>query len=221
MKCSQYGKCKFSCDGKVPKQFSDIISTSLVNVMVDNKLPEEIATKISTLLSEELDASAFCNKTVQQQHRVLNPKTRILDRAIINKFEQYYKELNDQLIEPPPSTMVNSDLFQLIPRGECLNSFLDVIKLHCIGPKVQVEFESKLSSLTEKYTVDNIINWQSVYQTKDYALYMDEFFSIFFNRIKEHTIPLPALNNQLDELHKPSQINQVLRQMAELWRENV
>jgi len=185
--------------------------------MVDNKLPEEIATKISTLLSEELDASAFCNKTLEQQQSVLNPKTRILDRAIIYKFEQYYDELNEALINQSPSTSGNGDFFQLIPRGECLDAFLDVIKSYCIGTKAQVEFEFKLSSLTDKYTLDEKIKWPSVYQTKDYALYMDEFFTLFFNRIKDHAIPLPALNNQLGELHNPSRINQVLKQMSELW----
>ena len=217
MECSQYRKWKVPCEGKGPSQLSDIINSGLIKVMADNKLPEELASKISILLSEGLDASDFCNKIVVQQSNALKPKVRILDRAIVYKFEQYYDELNEVLKNRSPSTIDIGDFFHAIPRGECLDAFLVIIKSHCIGGKAQKEFESKLTCLTNKYIEDEIINWQGVYESKEYELYMDEFFSIFFNRIKDHAIPVPALNNQLAEFHKPKRINKVLKYMSKLW----
>ncbi len=152
-----------------------------------------------------------------QQSNLLKPKVRILDRAIVHKFEQYYDELSEVLRNRSPLSTDIGDFFHAIPRGECLDIFLDVIKSHCIGDKAYEEFESKVANLTDKYTEDEKINWQGVYESKEYELYMEEFFSIFFNRIKDHSNPVPALNTQLSYFHKPKRINKMLKYMSKLW----
>ncbi len=217
MKCSQYGKCQYSCDGIVPRQITDVISSGLNKAIANNKLPEELASKILVLVSEGLDGSDFCNKVFAQQRNILKPKIRVLDRAIVHKFEQYYDKFNVLLNERNHSTVDIGGFFNTIPRGECLDIFLDVVKSHCIGDDVQVNFVSKLERLTDNYSHNKTINWQGVYQSKEYEIYMDEFFSIFFNRIKDHSIPIPALNNRLRNLHHPKRINKVLKYMSKLW----
>jgi len=186
--------------------------------MDENKLPIELASKISDLLEQNLDAADFCDYVIGQQRHAQTPKVRILDRAIVNRFEYFYEQLNNALNKKSSNTISIGNLFDAIPRGECLDIFLSLVKAHCIGDKQLSSFDQKLTLLTKQYTDDDEINWQSVYASEQYQHYMDSFFNLVFQRINDSETPIPALNNKLNEKHQPERINKLLKYMSKLWQ---
>lgn len=218
MRCSKKGICKFSCSGKnIPQKFSALIGIGLVQAMDENKLPIELASKISDLLEQNLDAADFCDYVIGQQRHAKVPKVRLLDRAIVNRFEYFYDQLNDAFNKKSRSNINIGNFFDVIPRGECLDIFLALIKAHCIGDSQLAIFDHKLTVLTKKHSEDDEINWSNVYASDEYKDYMDTFFTLIFKRINESESPIPALNNTMNEKHQPQRINKLLKYMSKLW----
>jgi len=219
MRCSKKNNCEFSCSGKnIPQKFSALIGIGLVQAMDENKLPIELASRISDLLEQNLDAADFCDYVIGQQRHAKTPKARLLDRAIVNRFEHFYEQLNSELNKRSSSKINMGCFFDAIPRGECLDIFLALIKSHCIGDNQLEKFNRKLTLLTKDYSEGDEINWQDVYQSDEYQHYMDSFFTLVFERINDGETPIPALNNKLDEKHQPERINKILKYMSKVWQ---
>jgi len=218
MHCSKKHNCEFTCSGKnIPEKFSALIGIGLVKAMDENQLPIELASKISDLLEKNLDAADFCNYVIGQQRLFRAPKVRLLDRAIVNRFEYFYEQLNNALNKKSRCNINMGSLFDAIPRGECLDVFLALIKSHCIGDNQLATLDQKLTLLTQKHSENDEINWQNVYASDEYQHYMDAFFTLIFKRINDSETPIPALNNQLNEKHQPERINKLLKYMSKLW----
>lgn len=227
MRCSKKGICKYPCPGRtLPSEFSALITSGLEQSLENNQLPASLAIKIAQMLEASLDAADFCDKvflSVDSQLPVdkqLPAKIRLLDRAIVNRFETLYDLLSVELDNRSSTSIDLGNFFNAIPRGECLDLFLQLIKEHCIGDQEILIFERKMMLLTDRYTINDKIDWDNVYQSNEYEQQMNSFFSLFFKRIKDNEIAIPALNNKLSSKYNPQRINKLLKYMSKVWEIN-
>jgi len=214
MKCSKVLKCKYghSCKGiKSSRDFSSIVGTALVQIVEDSSLPIHIASKVSTLLNNTLDAADFCDVTFRQEE-LLPEKIRILDRAIVNKLEQLYEMMCSKLA-CNNETFSNRDFFSFVPRGECLDILLASMKHYCIGNEELKKQKHSIEILTKKHESQGVINWDDVYETQEYKSLMESMFISFFQHTKKGMTPIPALNIRMDKMYQPQRINKLLSYM--------
>ena len=116
-----------------------------------------------------------------------------------------------------PNKSAISNFFYIVPRGECLDLFLELIKYHCIGDDEYQKFYKKIEELTDKFTENGIVNWNKMYHCDEYKICMNSFFSLFFNHIKNDNTPIPALNYQINKKYQPQRINKFLKYMRKIW----
>jgi len=224
MRCSKQDSCKYPCtDRTLPNEFSALITSGLEKSLEENQLPASLASKIAELLDTSLDAADFCDKVFLsvdsqlQEDKQLPAKIRLLDRAIVNRFEALYDLLSVELDNRSSTSIDLGNFFNAIPRGECLDLFLQIIKEHCIGEQDRLIFERKIMLLADKYTINDKIDWDNLYQSNEYEQQMNSFFSLFFKRIKGNEIAIPALNNKLNNKYNPQRINKLLKYMLKVW----
>lgn len=217
MKCSKKATCPFPCNSKLPQHFASSIELGLDKVIRVNALPDSISTKIAATLIENLDAADFCNKVTNYFEHVTPHRERIFDRLIVHQFEEYYEQLINTLSERKKKSSHIGELFDIIPRGNCLNLFLSLIKEHCMGKEQIKRFSQDIDLLTLSFSDEAGINWDELYTSEEYESCMTEVFSIIFRHFVQRDVPIPALNLKLDNKHQAERINRLLRHMSKLW----
>jgi len=219
MKCSKESSCKFNDAGEcsVPFKYSSVISTGLEKIMEGSSIPSSVASKVSSLLDDVSDASDFCEIAFKQLEEDEEPKVRILDRAIVNKFEQLYDRLIIKLKNENGNASGHKDFFKIVPRGECLNLLLDLIRDYCIGDYEFQKFRGEMEALVHKYTKNDVIEWLDVYSSDEYESIMDSIFSLLFKHVKKGSSPIPALNTQMHSKYHPVRINKLLVFLHSTW----
>lgn len=217
MKCSKQKNCSHPCYGKLPEYFESYVHHGLEKVMDANTIPNGIGDKISVLLSENLDAADFCKQVYKYSINATPPRKRLLDRVIVHKFEQYYSQIIERLSQRKRQKSQIGDLFDVIPRGECLDLFLSLIKDHCMGNEQIKRFSQEIEILTIRFAGEEGINWLDLYASEEYEVCMTELFSIVFHHLQDRKIPIPALNTKLNGKYHPERINKLLRYMSKLW----
>ena len=217
LKCSKRDSCTYPCNGKLPKHFDACIDVGLAKVMEVNAIPQAIGEKIALILEDNLDAASFCEHGGSYSLSVTPPRKRVLDRVIVHKFEQYYVQITEKLSEKKRQSNQLGDLFEVIPRGECLDLFLSLIKDHCMGNEQVKTFTQRIEVLTNRFSDEMGISWLDLYESDEYEACMNELFSIVFHYLKDRKVPIPALNIKLDHRYQPERINKLLRYMSKLW----
>lgn len=222
MHCSQRSTCEHPCDNNLlPQEFSNILHIAIVNMAGEPHASWNIIEQLSTNLEAHLDAADFCNLVFNHTHSNQKAlpalRSRILDRAIVYKFEQLYIRLINIL----KSRNVNCDniktFFKVVPRGECLDLFLQLIKDYCIGDAEFQTHHIKLQRLCATFTTEEKINWPSLYKSEEYEIIMQSLFTIIFKHIKNHTVPIPAVNIKIKKKYQPERINHMIKHLHRLW----
>ncbi|ABV86921.1 hypothetical protein [Shewanella pealeana] len=185
--------------------------------MEANALPNDIGSKISSTLIENLDAANFCDHVHRHFTNVPPTRERVLDRLIVHKFEDYYTQIVEVISEKKHKARRIGDLFDVIPRGECLDLFLDLIKEHCMGTEQIKKFSQDIELLTLIFSTKAGIEWDRLYASNEYEICMTELFSTIFHRLTDRSVPIPALNTKLNDKYQAERINKLLRHMSKLW----
>ena len=222
MHCSQRSTCEHPCDNNLlPQEFSNILRIAIVNMAGDPQTSLNNIEQLSKNLEAHLDAADFCNRVFNRTHyeqkALLPPKTRILDRAIVHKFEQLYIRLINILKSRNVNCTNIKTFFNVIPRGECLDLFLQLIKDYCIG---NAEFQThhiELQRLCTTFTTEEKINWPDLYKSEEYDKIMRSLFTIIFKHITNHTVPIPAVNIKINKKYQPERINHMIKHLYRLW----
>lgn len=182
-----------------------------------NSLPDSIGDKITASLMDNLDAALFCNRVTEYFDNISPQRERILDRLIVHQFEEYYAQVISILSVRKNKSRQFGDIFDVIPRGKCLDLFLSLIKEHCMGAEQIKLFSQKVDVLTQSFANEKGIDWQRLYASQEYKACMTEVFSIIFRHFVDRPVPIPALTLKLDNKHQAQRINKLLSYMGKLW----
>lgn len=221
MKCSKANTCNLNCNGNiVPPQFSSLIDIAVTKIMEENSLPVKNAENISNKILSHLDAADFCTAVFNEEDKTqsLPSKIRILDRAMVQQFEEFCEQLLQRLNDKKVNYIKKKYFFNIIPRGECLDLFLGLIKDYYLGANEVHNFEVKIEKLTKDHTVNGKICWLHIYNSDEYKACMNSLFLLIFSRIKQGATPIPALNFQMDKKYSPKRINSFLNSIHNLWQ---
>lgn len=200
--------------------FSEWFDTGVVNALKKINVPGSLAQEIVTLIDAELDVYQFFENVEQHLNELkysTKPRARILDRAIVHMFELCYGAV---LVRPQSEWLVKSspNFFYIVPRGECLDLFLSMIKEQCVGYAEVTTYTERLEAILAPYTDQENVDWDSVYQSADFVSLLHLLFTVIFSRMKTGEFPMPALNNGMDIKHNPERINRVLKHMLAVWQ---
>ncbi|NRA54324.1 MAG: hypothetical protein HRU23_09295 [Gammaproteobacteria bacterium] len=225
MKCSNKHSCAKDCDAKVAVQLSSWLEQGISIALKNSNVPADLTDKLSQLISNELDACQACEIVLQQvaTDKAANiatqrPKGRVFDRAMVHMLELFYASVlarsknGDKLMRAAP------DFFNIVPRGECLDLFLQMIKRQCIGQSEVTIYTQRLESILRPYTEQGRVSWEQVYLDGDFATFLFDLFGLIFTHMKAGEYPVPALNNSLAAKHSPQRINNLLKHMLAVWQ---
>ena len=200
--------------------FSDWLETGVTTALKKSNVPGALAEKIALMVNTELDIIRFCENIEQYLDAPKDPKKpkgRILDRAIVHMFELFYAAVLERSHSKRLARSV-PEFFNIVPRGECLDLFLVMIKKQCIGKTEVITFTAKLEKLLSRYTDQGNVDWNSVYMSPEFVTLLYQLFTIIFSHMKPGQYPIPALNNGMDVKHNPERINRVLKHMLAEWQ---
>ncbi|ABZ76230.1 hypothetical protein Shal_1664 [Shewanella halifaxensis HAW-EB4] len=185
--------------------------------MEANALPNDIGTKIASSLIENLDAANFCGQVHRNLQHISPTRERILDRLIVHKFEEYYAQVIEMISGKKHRARRIGELFDVIPRGECLDLFLSLIKEHCMGTEQIRKYTQDIDLLALRFSEQTGIQWEQLYASDEYEACMSGLFSIIFHHLIDRSVPIPALNTKLNDKYQAEKINKLLRHMSKLW----
>ncbi len=220
MKCSRKDICLYPCGGKIPKQYEKLLISGAQKGLKDDKVPSALIDKVTHLITEELDAYDFCRWTRAYIGKELVPKQRILDRSIVHMFELFYSSVIEKSEHGSKFKEISPDFFCVVPRGDCLDSFLKIVKEQCLGPEEIDAKTAQLASLVKDYCQAGIVDWASVYSSPEFKVYLNQLIETIFAPMNKGRSPIPALNNQMLASQYPGRINLLLKHMLKIWQAN-
>ena len=186
-------------------------------------MPRALADKVSAIIDAELDSCEACDlisqglKQTEEHTAPKKARGRTFDRAVIHMFELFYASVIERSNNPGKLRKSAPDFFTIVPRGECLDLFLQLIKCQCIGDDEVLVYSQKLEVLLEFYTDDGEVDWERVYVSSEFSSYRTGLFTIIFSHMKTGKFPVPALNNGMSAKHNPERINLLLKHMMTIW----
>lgn len=222
MKCSKMATCPHSCLAKNAVHLSIWLEHGIARSLKNNNVPQELADKVGAIIDAELDACEVCDVILNQQSnqslQEIKPiKGRVFDRAIVHMFELFYASVIERSRNPAKLIKSAPEFFNIVPRGECLDLFLKMIKRQCIGNDEVAVYTAKLEMLLDKYSNDGDVDWDRVYISGEFSSYLFSLFTVIFSHMKSGEYPVPALNNGMADKHSPERINLVLKHMLTIW----
>lgn len=206
-----------NCSNAVMQKLQALIADSLSHTLLENRVPPSVADKLSRQVLANVNVSALYEiiaKDIQNKQR---PKQRILDRAIVHMFEILYCAINEQ--DKRKAQIVQQDFFKIVPRGECLDLFLQLVKKYCMGDDEIAKYTFKLGPMIEQYRSETMINWQDLYKSPEFKVYLTGLLNLILLHLREDQKPIPALENKIPVKYHPYRINSFLNQIC-LLRKN-
>lgn len=203
---------QFTGSPKAHEQLQESLCRTLFNTLIANRIPISIADKLSRQAAGKIDLTTLYNVVAQDLQAQHLPKQRILDRAIVHMFEILFQVINEQNKEDK----VKLEFFNLVPRGECLNLFLQLVKEHCMGDTEIRGYTDKIQPLTHRHSEEGMINWAALYESEQFKHYLSGLLNLILKNLREDHKPIPALENRIPMYFQPYRINSFLNQVCKL-----
>lgn len=211
---STSNKEPFNGSDKAQKKLQRVLTKSVFNTLLANRIPISVADKLSQQLVDNIDLSTLYKmvaEDIQEQHI---PKQRILDRTIVHMFEILYQVINTQ--EKGQDKVNQKEFFNIVPRGECLDLFLQLVKEYCMGDAEIEHYTFKIEPLIETYRNGDKINWDALYKSDEFKNYLTGLLNLILTHLHEDQKPIPALENKIPIRYQPYRINSFLNQICKL-----
>jgi len=204
----------FKCSSKLRKDMLTSLTRSTFNTLLANRIPISIADKLSKQIVENIDLSSLYEIVMRdvQHHRF--PKQRILDRTIVHMFELLFRLINAQ--EKNGKKIEQKEFFTLVPRGECLDLFLKLVKEYCMGDAEIEHYTHKIEPIIGKYCSDSKIDWNTLYESNEFKHYLSGLLNLILAHLREDPKPIPALENKIPIHYHPYRINSFLNEICKL-----
>ena len=204
----------FEGTDKARKALKSILTTSTFNTLLANRIPVSIADKLSRQVVDNVDFLTLFKIVAEDMQNQHVPKQRILDRTIVHMFEILFRIINAE--KGNEAEAMQKEFFTLVPRGECLDLFLQLVKEYCMGDAEIQRYTHKLEELIEGYSKEYIINWDQLYKSEAFKSYLSALLSLILTHLREDRAPIPALENKIPTHFQPYRINSFLNQICKL-----
>lgn len=204
----------FEGTDKARKALKAILTTSTFNTLLANRIPVSIADKLSRQVVDNVDFLTLFKIVADDMQKQHVPKQRILDRTIVHMFEILFRIINAE--KDNEAETMQKEFFTLVPRGECLDLFLQLVKEYCMGDAEIQRYTHKLEQLIEGYRKEYIINWEQLYKSEAFKSYLAALLSLILTHLREDRAPIPALENKIPTHFQPYRINSFLNKICKL-----
>jgi len=208
----------FEGTDKARKELQETLARSALNTLLANRIPVSIADKLSRQIVENVDLLTLYKIIAEDMQEQRIPKQRILDRTIVHMFEILFRIINTEEAkkEEIKKEVKQKGFFTLIPRGECLDLFLQLVKEYCMGDTEIGRYTYEIETLIQMYSNEYIINWDKLYQSDEFKSYLSELLALILTHLREDKKPIPALENKIPIHFQPYRINSFLNQICKL-----
>tara|TARA_R110001583_G_scaffold30218_3_gene104745 strand:- start:146 stop:814 length:669 start_codon:yes stop_codon:yes gene_type:complete len=196
------------------KALQETLARSALNTLLANRIPVSIADKLSRQVADNVDLLTLYKIIAEDMQEQQVPKQRILDRTIVHMFEILFRIINTE--EETEKEVKQKGFFTLVPRGECLDLFLQLVKEYCMGDTEIGRYTYEIETLIQIYSTEYIINWDKLYQSDEFKSYLSELLALILTHLREDKKPIPALENKMPIHFQPYRINSFLNQICKL-----
>ncbi|GIU35843.1 hypothetical protein L2719_11880 [Shewanella schlegeliana] len=135
----------------------------------------------------------------------------------MDKFEGYHTQVIEMISRKKHKARRIGESFDVIPRGECLDLFLSLLKEHCMGTEQIKKYSQDIDLLALSFSEQTRIHWERLYASDEYEACMSELFSTIFHHLIDRSVPSPTLNTKLNDKYQAEKNNKLLRHMSKLW----
>lgn len=210
---SQKFKGTFQCTEKAHAKLHESITSTTLNTLLANRIPVAVADKLARQVVNNIDLDLLYRVIQQDIQDQKAPKQRVLDRTIVHMFELLFRLINCQRNQ---QDIKQQEFFNLVPRGECLDLFLQLVKEYCMGDEEIKSYSDRLQPIIEKYRDDGVINWSVLYKSDVFKSYLSALLDLILTHFREDKKPIPALENKMPIHFQPYRINSFLTQVCRL-----
>lgn len=198
---------------KVHKKLKEALTRSTFNTLLANRIPVSVADKLSRQVTNNIDLVAMYQLIADDIQGQQFPKQRILDRTIVHMFEILFRIINAQ---EQKEEAKKKEFFTLVPRGECLDLFLQLVKEYCMGDDEIERYTHHIEPLIVRYSHNSIIDWEKLYQSDEFKNYLAALLNLILTHLREDHKPIPALENKMPIHFQPFRINSFLNKIRQL-----
>ena len=213
---SDQPKIRYNSSPKIQKKLYALISESVSDTLLENRIPVTVVDKLSRQVIKNIDINALYEIIGQDIQYQRFPKQRILDRTIVHMFEILYRTINAQ--ENIKNEKSQNEFFTIVPRGECLDLFLQLVKEYCMGDAEIEKHTYQMGPMIELYRTDHVIHWPELYESNAFKTYLTGLLNLIISRLRKDQKPIPALENKMPIKYHPYRISSFLNQVCTLWQ---
>ena len=200
---------------KIHSKLQKLLKETVTNTLLENRIPLSVADKLARQVANNLDIVHFYQIIEQNVQDTRFPKQRVLDRTIVHMFEVLYRTVN--VPSQGQSATSEKEFFSIVPRGECLDLFLQLVKEYCMGDAEIEKHTQQIEPMIAQHNDGNKIDWESIYASEAFKVYLDGLLKLILSRLRKDQKPIPALENKMPIKYQPYRINSFLNQICLLW----
>lgn len=203
----------FQGSAKIQTKLQESLANTTLNTLLANRIPVAVADKLSRQVVNNINFELLYRVIQQDIQDQRAPKQRVLDRTIVHMFELLFRLINSSNKQQQVN---HQEFFNLVPRGECLDLFLQLVKEYCMGDEEIKSYSVRLQPIIEKYRHDGVINWPELYKSEEFKDYLSALLDLILTHFREDKKPIPALENKMPIHFQPYRINSFLTQVCRL-----
>jgi len=204
----------FTGSDKIHQTIRTTLADSAFKTLLANRIPVKIAEKLSQQISANIDFSEIYVLIAQDIQDNRLPKQRVLDRTIVHMFEILYKVI--YIHNDPQTPVKHKEFFNIVPRGECLDLFLQLVKEYCMGDGEIERYTYKIEPIIESHSIEHVIQWNNLYQSQEFKTYLSGLLDLILTHLRNDHKPIPALENKMPIQYQPYRINSFLNKICKL-----
>lgn len=201
---------------KAHNALKEILTRTTLNTLLANRIPVSIADKLSRQVADKVDLLTLYKIVADDMKHQRVPKQRILDRTIVHMFEILFRIINANANKGNETELKQKEFFTLVPRGECLDLFLQLVKEYCMGDTEIQRYTYQLEQMIVSVSNEYIINWDKLYQSDEFKRYLSALLSLILKHLRDDRAPIPALENKMPTHFQPYRINSFLNKICKL-----
>ncbi|WP_022940374.1 hypothetical protein [Psychromonas hadalis] len=200
---------------QVQLKLQTLLKETVTSTLLENRIPVSVADKLARQVANNLDLAHFYDIIEQNIQDTRFPKQRVLDRTIVHMFEILYRSVNVPLSAKDATN--EKEFFSIVPRGECLDLFLQLVKEYCMGDAEIEKHTQQIEPMIEENCNDNTIDWEAIYASANFKVYLEGLLKLILSRLRKDQKPIPALENKMPLKYQPYRINSFLNQVCLMW----
>ncbi|WP_413700726.1 hypothetical protein ACLKMH_02405 [Psychromonas sp. KJ10-10] len=203
---------------QIQLKLQKILNETVTNTLLENRIPVSVADKLARQVTDNFNIVEFYEIIEQNIQDTRFPKQRVLDRTIVHMFEVLYRTVNMPL--EGRKDIDKKEFFSIVPRGECLDLFLQLVKEYCMGDDEIEKYTQQIEPMIKENTEANVIDWQAIYDSEAFKGYLDGLLKLILSRLRKDHKPIPALENKMPPKYRPYRINSFLNQVCLMWEKS-